>query len=872
MRRAGLAERLLARTLPDALRDAVLGDLAEERALREREVGAAAAEAWHRSQALRSLAPALLHRLTHRPRKEESMRRFFDARLHDLRFGARTFSRNPGFAAAAILVLGLGLGAATAVFTVVEGVLLRPLPYPQPERLVDVSQDGDEGSYWLSAPNYLDMKAGLSSFARMTAYTPGGANLVVHGRPERVESAEVDADFFATLGIEPALGRTFTEAERRSGAPVVVIGHGLWERLLGARPGAIGATLVVDGVRREVIGVLPAGPTLPAGAEVWAPLELERPEWKTKRGITWIRVLGRLAPGGPLEAARAEAGPLAAALRRDHPINARLEIGFRSLADATVGEVKEQLWVLMAAAALVLLVAAVNVGGLLVARASARRQEVAVRSALGGSRWRLGAQLLTESALLAVLGCAAGLATAWAGVRWLLASAPPGTPRLEEVRLDFGSLAFAAGASALGVLFFGCLPLVAALGRESGALRSARAGGGRGTARLRSSLVVAQAAMALALLAGAGLMAKSVWRLHRVDPGFDASRVLVAGLPVADADYATPEGRRAHFRRLRQRVERIPGVESAALTSSAPFAGYGVVFDYAIPEVPFAPGESFAARFRVVEPALFRTLRIPMRRGRAFEPREGEGDGPGVAIVSEELAALHFAGRDAVGAHIDMGSDDPYLIVGVAGAVRDLELDRPSELPHVYVPLTPARGSWDQSLVVRAAGDPAALADTVRRAIQEVAPAQPVTPLSTIEELAGDTVASRRFVLRLLLFFSLATLLLSAVGLYGVLASAVASRRREIGVRLALGARGAQIQRLVVGKGLALAGSGVALGLALAVWGARFLEGMLFEVGPLDPAVLGGVAALLVAVALLAAWLPARRAVRVAPLEAMRPD
>lgn len=868
----GPAERLLSRALPDALRDAVLGDLAEERALREAEHGRAAAARWHRSQVLRSLAPALLHRLVHRPRKEESMRRFLDARLHDLRFGARTFLRSPGFAASALLVLGLGLGAATAVFTVVEGVLLRPLPYPHPERLIDVSQDGDEGSYWLSAPNYLDMKAGLSSFASMTAFSPSGANLVVGGRPERVETAEVDADFFPTLGLEPALGRTFSEAERRSAAPVVVIGHALWQRLLGGRADAVGDTLVLDGARREVIGILPPGPTVPAGAEVWAPLELERPEWKTKRGITWIRVLARLSPGRSLDAARAEARPLAAALRRDHPINGRLEIGFRSLAAATVGEVEDQLWVLMGAAALVLLVAAVNVGGLLVARAGGRRHEVAVRFALGGSRRRLGAQLLTEGALLAALGFAAGMATSWAGVRWLVAAAPAGTPRLEEVRLDLGSVGFAAAASALGVLLFGCLPLVATLGRQSSVLRSVRGGGGMGTARLRSSLVVAQAAMALALLAGAGLLAKSVWRLQRVDPGFDASRVLVAGLPVADADFPTPEGKRAHYRRLRERVERIPGVESAALTSSAPFAGFGVVFDYSLPEVPFAPGESFAARFRVVEPGLFRTLRIPMRRGRAFEPREGEGHGPGVAIVSEELAALHFAGRDPVGAHIDMGSDDPYLIVGVAGAIRDLSLDQPSELPHVYVPATPARGSWDQSLVVRAAGEPAELADTVRRAIQEVAPTQPVTPLRTVAELAGDTVASRRFVLRLLLFFSVATLLLSAVGLYGVLAFVVSSRRREIGVRLALGAPVAGIQRLVVGRGLALAGSGVALGLALAVWGSRFLEGLLFEVGPLDPVVLGGVAALLVVVALLAAWLPARRAVRVAPLEAMRPD
>ena len=867
-----LAERLLAAALPDALRDAVLGDLVEERALREAERGAAAAAAWHRSQVRRSLAPALLHRLRQRPRKEETMRSFLDSRRQDLRFGARTLSRSPGFAGAALLVLALGLGAATAVFTVVEGVLLRPLPYPEPERLVHVSQDGDDGSYWLSAPNYLDMKAGLSSFGHMTAFTPGGANLVVDGRPERVEIAEVDTGFFATLGIEPVLGRVFTDAERRARAPVVVVGHGLWQRLLGGRSDAVGAKLVLDGSPREVIGVLPPGPRLPAGAEVWAPLELEQPEWRTKRGLTWLRVLARIAPGSDLDAARAEARPLAAALRRDHPVNGQLEIGFRSLTEETVGGVEKELWVLMGAAGLVLLVAAVNVGGLLVARAAARRQEVAVRSALGGSRWRLGVQLLTESALLAALGCAAGLAIAWGGVRWLVASAPPETPRLDEVGLGLGAVAFAVAASALGVLLFGCLPLVAALGREGSVLRSSRGGEGRGATRLRGWLVVAQAALALALLAGAGLLAKSVWRLQRVDPGFDPSRVLVAGLPVADADFPTPEAKREHFRRLRERVERLPGVESAALTSSAPFAGYGVVFNYSLPEVPFAPGESFAARFRVVEPGLFHTLGIPLRRGRGFAPREGEGQAPAVAVISEELAALHFRGRDPLGAHIDLGSEAPYEIVGVASAIRDLSLDQPSALPHVYVPATPARGSWDQTLVVRTTGDPSALADTVRRAIQEAAPAQPVTPLRAMPELAGDTLASRRFVLRLLLFFSLATLLLAAVGLYGVLAFAVASRRREIGVRLALGAPAGEIRRLVVLRGLGLAGAGVALGLGLALWGARHLEGLLFEVGARDPAVLGGVAALLLAVALLAAWLPARRAVRVGPLEAMRPE
>jgi putative ABC transport system permease protein len=794
-----------------------------------------------------------------------------DDRVQDVRHSFRMLRRGPGFAAAVLLTLGLSIGAATAVYTVVDGVLLRPLPYPEAERLYRVGQDGDDGSYWLSAPNYRDFAGGLSVFESMGAYTPDGANMVVEGEPARVGMAEADEGFFRTLGVEPVLGRTFTEAERAAAAPVAVVSHALWTQRMGARSDAIGSTLVLDGRAREVIGVLPAGPTMPEATDVWTPLALDGPEWRTRRGISWIQVVGRLRPDVDMEVVRAEAGRLSASLRESHPdTNRDLEIGLRSLEEATVGSVRTELRVLMAAVVLVLLVAAINVGGLLLARTMARQPEVAVRTAVGGGRGRLAAQLLTESAVLAALGGLLGVAFARVGVAGLLAVAPPGTPRLDEVAMGAPAFRFAAAAALVAALVFGILPAAAALRDPIGALRAARGGGGRRASRLRGGLVVAQVALALALLFGAGLLGKSFWRVQGVDLGFEPRGVLVAGLPIGDADFASAGEREAYYQRILDAARTLPGVRSAALTSSAPFAGFGVVFSYDLLDRPAEPEEERLARFRIVTPEVFATLGIPILRGRTLTPDETRVDGAPGALVSEELVRRHYGDADPVGRRIATAGDT-FHIVGVVPSIRDVAARSESPFPYVYVPVMPAVRQ-SMTLVVRAEREAEALVEPVRRMVRALAPSQPVTPLRPLPELVSDSAARARFTLALLAFFAAATLLLAGVGLYGVLAYAVGRRTREIGVRVALGAPAGKVRALVIRQGLVLVGAGLALGTAVALWGGRFLDGLLYEVAAGDPSVLGAVAILLLAVALAAAWIPALRATRVDPAEALRFD
>jgi predicted permease len=794
-----------------------------------------------------------------------------DDRLQDVRFALRMLRRGPGFAAAVLLTLGLPIGAATAVYTVVDGVLLRPLPYPAAERLYRVGQDGDDGSYWLSAPNYRDFAEGLGAFESMGAYTPDGANMVVEGEPARVSVAEADVGFFRTLGVEAALGRTFTEAERAAGAPVAVVSHALWMDRLGGRADAIGTTLVLDGRAREVIGVLRAGPMMPAGTDVWTPLVLDRPDWRTRRGISWIQVVGRLRSGIDMEVVRAEAGRLSASLRDAYPdTDRKLEIGVRSLEEATVGSVRAELRILMAAVALVLLVAAINVGGLLLARVTARQGEVAVRAALGGGRGRLAAQLLTESAVLAGLGGTLGLIVARLALSGLLAGAPPGTPRLDEVAMGAPAFGFVAGAAFVAALVFGVLPALTSLRDPIGTLRAGRTGGGRRAARLRGGLVVAQVALALALLFGAGLLGKSFWRLQQVDLGFEPRGVLVAGLPIGDSDFASAEEREAYYQEILAGAAALPGVRSAALTSSAPFTGFGVVFDYELLDRPADPGEQRLSRFRVVTPELFSTLGIPLLRGRTFTRDDARPGGVRAAVVSQDLVRRHYGDEDPIGRRL-VTAGDTFSIVGVVPSIRDVVARSPSPFPFVYVPVLPST-SQSMALVVRADKDAEALVEPVRRMVRALAPAQPVTPLRPLPELVADSAARTRFTLVLLTFFAAATLLLAGVGLYGLLAYAVGRRTREIGVRVALGAPVGQVRALVIRQGLLLVGGGLAIGVALAVWGGRFIEGLLFQVDAHDPAVLGGVALLLLGVALFAAWVPALRATRVDPAETLRFD
>ena len=868
------AERLLALALREEDRDAALGDLAEELATRAATDGPAAARRWYRGQALRSLAPALRSRMRtihHDGRDGMTTGTLLEARLQDARYAVRTLRRSPGFAAAALLTLGLAIGAATAVFAVVEGVLLKPLPYPEPHRLFVALQQGPEGSAWFSSPNYLDVAEAFDGRMAFAAYTPSGANVVVEGEPARVDGAEVTTGFFETLGVRPALGRTFTEEERLAGAPVAVVSDALWRDRMGAAPDAVGRTLVLDGIAREVIGVLPPVRMLPAGSDVWTPIDLAAPDWRTRRGIDWIQVVARAAPGADLAAVRSEAAALSAALRDlDPDANDGFELAFQPLEESIVGDVRTELSVLMAAVLLVLLVACVNVGGLLVARAGARREEVAVRAALGGGRRRLAAQFLTESAVLAVLGGLLGVALARAGVAGLLAMAPPGTPRLEDVGLGGPALAFALGAAALAAFAFGSLPALQAVRAPAGGLRTR--GGGRPAQRLRQGLVVTQVALALALLAGAGLLGRSFWELRRVNLGFEPDGVLVAGLPVVDGDFASGEERLAHFRALEEAADALPGVREAALTNTPPFVSFGVVFSYELRGQSEEESRRQLSRFRVVGPDAFEVLGIPLLQGRTFSQDEVSGTAPPAVVVDATFAERHFPGGDAVGREVRVAGEWGR-IVGVVGDIRDGSMSQASPFPHVYTPAQPATRQ-DLALVIRAEEgvDPTSLLEPLRREVRARAPTQPLTPARSLASFVDASVARPRFTAALLLFFAAATLLLAAVGLYGLLAYMVALRTREIGVRMALGAAAGHVRTMVVRQGMVLVGLGLALGLGLAWAGAPFLESLLFEVEARDPAVLAGVAGLLLAVSAASAWLPARRATRVAPAKALRSD
>ncbi|HSM61201.1 MAG TPA: FtsX-like permease family protein, partial [Longimicrobiales bacterium] len=546
--------------------------------------------------------------------------------------------------------------------------------------------------------------------------------------------------------------------------------------------------------------------------------------------------------------------------------NARFDLALRSLQEMTVGTVRTDLGVLMAAVVLVLLVAALNVGGLLLARATARGGEVAVRMALGGGRGRLAWQLVTESAVLGAVGGVLGALLGRLGVAAMLTWAPAGTPRLDEVAMSGPALLFALGAAALSTLLFGAAPALQLLRAPALGLREGR-GGGRAGARLRDGLVVIQVALALALLVGAGLLGKSFWRLARVHPGFDVEHVLVAGLPVVDAEFASMEERTDYLREIQDRAAGLPGVTAAGLTNAVPFVSSGPWFSYELPEVETDPEALLLVRYRVVTPGLFEALGVPIVRGRALTDEDARADAERVTVVSEAFVERHFPDGGPIG-RLVRTSGETWRIVGVAADVLDGTLRQPSPAPHLYIALTPETRQT-MTLLLRTTGDPDAMVTPLRSLVREISATQPVTHTRPLEAFLADSVGRPRFLVGLLVFFAGATILLAGVGLYGLLAFNVGRRTREIGVRVALGAPQRKVRTMVVGEGLRLAAAGLVLGLVLSLWGGGFLASLLFGVDARDPAILAGAAAGLFLVSAAAAWLPARRATAIRPQEAL---
>jgi putative ABC transport system permease protein len=805
----------------------------------------------------------------------------------DLRYGARMLLRKPGFTLIAVLTLALGIGANTAIFSVVNAVLLRPLPYMQPEQLVwiwETSPKDEIKDEPASVPNFIDWRSQNQSFSEMAAFAGTTTVLTNAGEPERIPGTSVTANFFATIGVNPMLGRGFVADENKPGNNhAVILSYELWQRRFSADPKMIGQKITLNGNPHEVVGVMPPGfknpqPDEPRPTELWLPLSLNPAQ--AGRRSDFLRVVARLKPEVSINQARAEMGTITGRLAEQYPqTNYGWGVTILPLHERIVGNLRPALWTLTGAVGFLLLIACANVANLLLARAASRQQEIAVRSALGAGRGRLVRQFLTESVLLALLGGVAGLIVGWWGVELLLALKPGNIPRLGEVRLSGQVFAFTSALALLTGIIFGLVP---ALHATTPNLNESLKEGGRGatdgvwSGRLRSALVVAEIALALVMLVGAGLMTRSFMRLQQVDPGFNPERVVTALIVLPVSKY--PEGPQvtAFFHQLLERVRATAGVESVALGSGVPLAtgAYNTFFIEGRP-VPRPEEPQPDADYIRVSRDYFPALGIQFIRGENFAAQYA-ADAPGVAIISQSMARKYFPNEDPIGKRLTTGNPQPppgqtvpwRTIIGVVADTPSERLDAPP-YAQFYVPFDQT-GQRSLLLITRTAGDPLQVVGALRAATWSLDKDQPLYNVRTMNDRMANSVAIRRFNMLLISIFAGLGLLLAAVGIYGVISYSVNQRTHEIGIRVALGAQSRDILRLIVGEGLRLTLTGVGSGLIAAFGLTRLMTTLLFEVSATDPLTFAGIALLLTFVALLACWIPARRATKVDPMIALR--
>ncbi|WP_164021803.1 ABC transporter permease [Pyxidicoccus trucidator] len=814
--------------------------------------------------------------------------------VQELRHALRMLAKHPGFTAVALLTLALGISANTAIFSVVNAVLFAPLPYAEPDRLVMVWGLSPNQSRQTVAPaNFLDWRAQSDSFEGLAAFSHVSFSLAGDGTPELVRGASVSANFFQVLGTPAALGATFQPASGSGSAwQTVVLSHGLWRRRFGGDPGVLGRTVRLNDVSYEVVGIMPERfewPTIaPSHASASEPPQLWVPaihrdipqlgpdtaqDTSAWRDGNYLRVVGRLKPGVTAEGATRAMETIAGRLALEYPeTNAKSGIRLVPLREQLVGNVQAVLWVLLAAVGLVLVIACANVANLFLARASARRQELTVRLALGASRWQLMRQLLTESVVLALAAGALGLLLALWGMDALLTLVPPELPRLGAVGMDGRVLAFTLLTSLGTGVFFGLVPALKASTPDlNGVLR--QGGGGRfsGGHRSRSALVVGEVALAVVLLISAGLLLRSLWRMQSVELGFRSEGMLTWRVSLPATQYPDDARQSALFQQLLERVEALPGVKSAGAISDLPLGGNDIwrVLERE-GEPPATPGDERSVGFQVVTPGYFRTLGIPLRQGRDVTPTDRAGT-QRVVLVNETLARGVWPGEAPLGQRIRLGSepDAPWLtVIGVVGDVRQggaLQETR----PEVYVPALQETFHFIQ-FAARADGDPTRLVAGVREAVAALDSNLPISQVRTMEEAVASVMARPRFLSTLVALFAAVALLLAGVGLSGVIAYTARQRTQELGIRMALGARPGDVLRLVLGSGMRLALAGVGLGLVGAWAATRAMASQLYGVSATDPLTFGSLALAVVVVTLLATWLPARRATRVDPLVAMR--
>jgi putative ABC transport system permease protein len=805
---------------------------------------------------------------------------------HDIRFGLRMLAKAPGFTAIAVLTLALGIGANTAIFSVVNGVLLKPLPYPAPEQLVTVwgrftgiGLPNDRN--WFSAPEFRDLQELNKSFSDAAAMTDDSFNITGGGAPERVVGADVSPSLFSMLAIHPVFGRIFLPEEAQPGHDqVVLIGYGLWKARFGGDPAVAGRTLTINGKPMTVVGVLPAGFDYPLNAEMWKPLAFAPADLTPdNRGSHGYQVLARIKSNLTLAQARADMKTATKEIieqNRSYPYQRfNYELELVPLLEQTVGDIKAALWILTAAVGFVLLIACVNVASLLLARASAREREMAIRSAMGAGRKRIVRQLLTESILLAACGGLAGLLLTPIVLQQIIRLGAEALPRASDVKLDGWALFFAMVVTLGTGILFGLAPALQASRRTP--FEDLKEGGRGGTpntasSRLRRVLVIAETAFSVILLVGAGLLMRSFLRVLAVDPGFHAENVLTMRVSLPQERYSKPEQIRTFYHEVIQRIDTLPGVQAAGATAALPLAGQGGSGTTTVDTQEVPIGQTTPeADWRPITPGYFEAMQIPLLSGRYFSESDIDTAAP-VAIVDDTFARAYWPHESAVGKRVHlggMGSRAPWMmIVGVVGHVHYRELEAPARV-QLYWP-EDQRPYNTMSLAIRTAQDPLALMQGVKDQVQAVDPDQPVYQVRTISQLKSEWVSRRFLTLLLVGLFAAFALVLAAIGIFGVMAHSVARRTHEIGIRLTLGANRQDVMRMIIGQGAALTGIGLTVGFIASLALTRLMSAVLYGVSVTDPVTFAAVGILLMIVAMAACYVPARRAMRVDPIVALR--